>query len=82
MTSNLLEKTDNQNRVLLEQCESIISQGLDELMKVERAFAIIEKQQLYKNKYSDFEHYCTEKWSVKKELHPLCSFQSTSANKN
>lgn len=68
-------KQINSDALLLEQCESIISQGLRELIKIERAFSIIEKQQLYKNKHHDFEHYCMQKWNVQKELHYLCCFQ-------
>jgi len=77
-------KTQHKNvdRLLLEQCESIITQGLRELIKIERAFDIIEKQQLYQQEYSDFEHYCAEKWHVKKEFHSLCCFQETKFNPN
>jgi hypothetical protein len=73
------QPTDSES-LLLEQCESIISQGLHELIKVERALDIIKKQRLYEKKFNNFEHYCAEKWSVKKELHYLCCFQQNISN--
>lgn len=75
MIQSALSPQTNSEALLLEQCESIISQGLRELIKLERAFAIIEKQKLYKNKHHNFEDYCFQNWSGQKELHYLCCFQ-------
>jgi len=61
--------------VLFEQCESIISQGFDELKKIERALALIDTQKLYKEHYNDFEDYCSKKWNLERELHYLCCFR-------
>lgn len=63
-----LEKEDTSHKMLLGQCEAIIQEGLKRIEKVERAFAIIEQMQLYKNKSDDFETYYQENWAMKMKL--------------
>ena len=63
-------------RLLLEQCEAIIEEGLKTLEKVERAFAIIDKMQLYKNGFENFESYSTKKWKTDMKLPHLCQIQT------
>jgi len=64
------------NRLLLEQCEAIIEEGLQTLEKVEKALAIIEKMQLYKNGFETFESYSQKKWKMDMKLPHLCQIQT------
>jgi hypothetical protein len=66
----------SQNSLLLEQCESIIEEGLKSLYKVEKAFEIIEQMHLYDEKYNDFKNYCMQKWEIKNKLTKLCQTQN------
>jgi hypothetical protein len=64
------------DRLLLEQCEAIIEEGLQNLEKVERALAIIEQMQLYKNGFESFESYSENRWKVEMKLPHLCQIQT------
>ena len=61
--------------LLLEQCEAIIEEGFQTLEKVERALAIIEQMQLYKNSFETFESYSQKKWKTDMKLPHLCQIQ-------
>ena len=63
------------NRLLLEQCEAIIEEGLQTLEKVEKALAIIEQMQLYKNGFESFESYSQKKWKIDMKLPHLCQIK-------
>ena len=64
------------DRLLLEQCEAIIEEGLQNLEKVERALAIIEQKQLYKNGFETFDSYSEKKWKIDSKLPHLCQIQT------
>jgi len=64
------------HRLLLEQCEAIIEEGLQTLEKVERALEIIEQMQLYKNSFETFESYSQEKWKIDMKLPHLCQIKN------
>lgn len=74
MIQHSVEENIGSKALLLEQCESIISHGIREFSKVERALDIIKKQGLYEPEYDSFEDYCITKWRVEKEFHTLCAF--------
>jgi hypothetical protein len=63
------------DRLLLEQCEAIIEEGLKTLKKVERAFEIIEERELYKNGFETFESYSKKKWKTDMKLPHLSKIQ-------
>ena len=63
------------DRLLLEQCEAIIEEGLQTLEKVEKALAIIEQMRLYKNGFETFESYSAERWKIDMKLPHLCKIQ-------
>ncbi len=50
--------------LLLKQCEAIIEEELENLKKLVRALEVIEQMELYKEKYSDFESYCKDRWKM------------------
>jgi len=64
------------DRLLLEQCEAIIEEGLQTLEKVEKALAIIEQMQLYKNGFETFESYSKKRWKIEMKLPHLCQIQT------
>jgi hypothetical protein len=53
--------SDRSERLLLEQCEAIIEEGLQTLEKVERALAIIEQMKLYRNGFETATSLSNEK---------------------
>ncbi len=61
-------KEENSQKMLLGQCEAVIQEGLKSIEKVERAFAIIEQMQLYKESCDDFETYYKKNWAMKMKL--------------
>jgi hypothetical protein len=63
------------DRLLLEQCEAIIDEGLQTLEKVERALAIIKKMKLYKNRFETYESYSANRWKIDMKLPHLCQIQ-------
>ena len=64
------------HRLLLEQCEAIIEEGLETLAKVERALAIIEQMKLYKNGFETFESYSAKRWDIDMKLPHLCQIKT------
>jgi len=64
------------DRLLLEQCEAIIEEGLQTLEKVERALAIIEQNQLYKTGFETFDSYYAKKWKIDMKLPRLCQIKT------
>ena len=68
------------NRLLLEQCEAIIEEGLQTLEKVEKALAIIEQMKLYKNSFKTFESYSAQRWKIDMKLPHLCKIQTKRIN--
>lgn len=61
---------------LLGQCEAIIEEGLKTLEKIEKAFAIIEQMELYKEEFKDLDSYYKERWEDNIELSHLCQIQT------
>ncbi len=72
--------SNNSERLLLEQCEAIIEEGLRTLAKVERALGIIEQMQLYKNSFETFESYSTKRWDINMKLPHLCKMHTNNSN--
>jgi hypothetical protein len=72
--------SNSSERLLLEQCEAIIEEGLQTLEKVERALAIIEQMRLYKNGFETFESYSAKRWNMEMKLPHLCKIQTNSLN--
>lgn len=68
--------SNNSNRLLLDQCEAIIEEGLKTLEKVERALAIVEQMKLYKDDFESLDSYYKERWVEKINLSKLCTIQS------
>ncbi|HHD81810.1 MAG TPA: hypothetical protein ENK82_00160 [Campylobacterales bacterium] len=68
------------NRLLLDQCEAIIEEGLKTLEKVERAFEIIEEMKLYKKSFEGINAYYKERWAGEIDLEHLCQIQKSNLN--
>ncbi len=73
--------SNSSERLLLEQCEAIIEEGLQTLEKVERALAIIEQMRLYKNSFETFESYSAKRWDMNMKLPHLCKIHTNNLNK-
>jgi hypothetical protein len=58
------ELKDHISPLLLEQCEAVIEQELQNFEKLSRALALIKEQALYKEEYQDFNDYCNKRWSI------------------
>jgi N6-adenosine-specific RNA methylase IME4 len=50
----------------LEQCETIIEEGLRTFVDVGGALLKIRDKKLYRQEYSTFEEYCQSKWSIER----------------
>ncbi len=50
--------------VVLQQCEAIISDEMQNLQKLYKAFEVIQEMELYKQGYEDFSSYCVERWNI------------------
>ena len=48
----------------LQQCETIIEEGLRTFVDVGGALLKIRDKKLYRQEYSTFEEYCQSKWSI------------------
>ncbi len=50
--------------VVLQQCEAIIYDEIQNLQKLYKAFEVIQEMELYKQGYENFSSYCTERWNI------------------
>lgn len=50
--------------VVLQQCEAIIKDEMQNLQKLYRAFEVIQEMELYKQGYEDFSTYCQKRWNI------------------
>lgn len=48
--------------LLLQQCEAIIEEELENMKKLVRALEVIRHMELYTDQYDDFESYCKDRW--------------------
>ena len=48
--------------LVLQQCEAIIEEELENMKKLIRALEVIKQMELYIDQYDDFESYCKNRW--------------------
>ena len=66
----------NSDKLMLNQCEAILNEGLKSLDRVTRALEIIEKHKLYTDKNSSFLEYTFHKHKIDEStLKAIISYQ-------
>lgn len=53
-------------RSVLAECEAVIKRGMESFVEVGNALLRIREGRLYKDAYSSFENYCSDKWGFKR----------------
>ncbi len=72
LPQNFEEKTEGlfltiEEKSRLRDCEKIISIGLHAFVEVGNALIEIRNQKLYRVNFQTFEHYCRERWQLKRQ---------------
>ena len=59
---DLQSKDMSVSPLVLQQCEAIIEEELENMKKLIRALDVIKHMELYTDKYDDFESYWQDRW--------------------
>ena len=61
---SVVDKLTSEERKDLRQCETFIRKGVKTFVEVGTALKEIQDRQLYREKYSTFDEYCKQRWSM------------------